>query len=75
MEHKLKCEAKIHDIGFRADAKLEIGNLKGAVHTQHCRLSVKFMLLIRDMGGRVTDAKINKVRHFLSLTFRPRMQF
>ena len=24
MEHELKCEAKTHDIGFRAHAKLEI---------------------------------------------------
>ena len=24
MEHELKCEAKIHDMGFRADAKVEI---------------------------------------------------
>ena len=52
MEHELKCEAKIHDIGFPADAKLEI------------RLSVKLML--RDMGvRRATDAKIDKVYYFL----------
>ena len=57
MKHKLKCEAKIHDAGFRA------GN-KGVVHTQHSGLSVKLML--RDMGvRRVTDAKIDKVCYFL----------
>ena len=30
MEHELKCVAKIHDIGFRADAKLEIRESKGS---------------------------------------------
>ena len=30
MEHELKCLAKIHDIGFRADAKLEIRESKGS---------------------------------------------
>ena len=61
MEHELKCVAKIHDIRFRADAKLEI---RESIHTQHCRLSIELML--RDMGvRRVTDAKIYKVCYFL----------
>ena len=30
MEHELKCVAKIHDIGFRADAKREIRESKGS---------------------------------------------
>ena len=30
MEHELKCVAKIHDIRFRADAKLEIRETKGS---------------------------------------------
>ena len=35
----------------------------GVVHTQHCRLSVKFIL--RNMGvRRVNDAKIDKVCYF-----------
>ena len=29
MEHELKCVAKIHDIRFRADAKLEIRESEG----------------------------------------------
>ena len=30
MEHDLNCVAKIHDIGFWADAKLEIKESKGS---------------------------------------------
>ena len=30
MEHELKCVTKIHDIGFQADAKLEIRESKGS---------------------------------------------
>ena len=66
MEQELKCVAKIHDIGFRADAKREVKDSKGSVHTQHYRVGIELML--RDTGvRRVTDAKIDKVCYFYDI--------
>ena len=57
--------------GFEQMQSRKSGSLRKAVHG--CRLSVKLML--RDIGVRVSDAKINKVCYFLSLTLRLRMEF
>ena len=46
--------------GFKLMQSWKKGKVKGAIHTRHCRHSVKLML--RDIGVRkITDGKIDKV--------------
>ena len=50
MEHELKCVAKIHDIGFRADAKLEIRESKGS--GPHPALQTEHRIVVKGYGSQ-----------------------